>query len=61
MKKVLFVAAIALCAMSCGNKAAENTEAQAEEVVEVAAEEVATEEAPAEEVVEVAAEEVVAE
>lgn len=47
MKKVLFVAAIALCAMSCGNKACENTEAQAEEVaVEAVVEEEA---APAEE------------
>ena len=24
MKKVLFIAAVALCAMACGNKAAEN-------------------------------------
>ena len=66
MKKILFVAAIALCAMSCGKKAEKaetcTEEAPAVEVVE-AQEEVAVEETqeevPAEEAT--VAEEVVAE
>ncbi len=60
MKKILFVAAIALCAMSCGKKEAK-TEACTEEApaaVEVveAQEEAVVEEAPAEVVEEAAAE-----
>lgn len=52
MKKVLFVAAIALCAMGCCKKAETNAEAQEEVVTEeVVAEEAAAEEVPAEEVV----------
>ena len=63
MKKVLFVAAIAMCVMGCTKKA-ENTAAEAQQeeaaAVEVVEEAPAQEEAPAE-VVEEAPAEVVAE
>ena len=61
MKKVLFVAAIAMCIMGCTKKAENKTaEAQEEAAVEVVEEAPAQEEAPAE-VVEEAPAEVVAE
>lgn len=61
MKKVLFVAAIAMCVMGCTKKAENNTaEAQEEAAVEVVEEAPVQEEAPVE-VVEEAAAETVAE
>ena len=59
MKKVLFVAAIALCAMGCCKKA-ENAEAEAQEeaAIEVVEEEATVEEVPADTAVVEAAEEV---
>lgn len=54
MKKVLFIAAIAMCAMGCCKKADNKCCKEAEEApaVEVVAEEAPAEEAPAEEAVE---------
>ncbi len=40
MKKVLFIAAVALCAMACGNKAAENAGACDSAAVDTVAEQV---------------------
>lgn len=59
MKKVLFIAAIAMCAMSCGNKAAKCCEGKCEGACEAAAEEVVVEEPVVEEVIDSAAVEVV--
>lgn len=55
MKKMMFIAAIAFCAMSCGNKAAEAPAEEAAPVEEVVVEEVAND-SLVEEVVEAAAE-----
>lgn len=59
MKKVLFIAAIAMCAMSCGNKAAKCEGHCEEACCEAAAEEVVVEEAVVEGVIDSAAVEVV--
>jgi len=59
MKKMMFIAAIAFCAMSCGNKPAEAAAEEAAPAAEEVVIEEAAEAAPADSLAEAPAEEVV--